>query len=124
MVAGVCICNVRILAACLPVKLTGIYNDAAKGRTMTADELCRGMYYDICTVLDGTDQIRSTKCVINYQRQTMLMRNLCDCINVRNVTVRIAQRLQIDRTGIFLNGSLYLCQIMCIYESGCHTIMG
>ena len=51
------------------------------------------MYDNICTMLDRTDQIWSTKSIVYYNRNAVFMCNLCDRINIRNVTVWISKCL-------------------------------
>ena len=93
VIAGVRCGNVRILTACLPVKLSGLNDDAAKSRSVTADELCRGVNDDVCAMLNGSEQIRGSKGIVNYQGKTMPVCDLCDGIHVGNVAVGIAKRL-------------------------------
>ena len=47
-----------------------------------------------------------------------------DGVDVRNITVGIAQGLQIDRPGIILNGRLNLLQIMRIHECRGDAVLG
>ena len=68
MIAGVSFGDGSVLAACLPVKLTGVNDYAAKRSAVTADELCSGMYYYISAVFDRADKIRSTEGVVDNQR--------------------------------------------------------
>ena len=43
---------------------------------MTADEFCRGVYHNICTVLDGSDKVRCAEGVVDNERQTVLVSDL------------------------------------------------
>ena len=71
MVAGIGIGNLGIFAALLPVKFTGVYDDTAKGGSVTADKLGGGMNHDIRTMLDGSDQIGGTEGVVDDHRQSV-----------------------------------------------------
>ena len=51
------------------------------------------MYDNICTMLDRTDQIWSTKGIVYYNRNAVFVCNLCDRVNIRNVTVWISKCL-------------------------------
>ncbi len=76
------------------------------------------MYDDICTVLNRTDQIRRTKSIVYDQRQAML---ICKRVNIRNITVRIAKRLYVNRSCVILNGCFHLIKIMNVNEAGCNS---
>ncbi len=104
-----------------PVKLARIYNDAAQGCAVSADELGCGMHNDICTVLDRSDQIRCSEGIVDDQRQSVLMCHICPCLNVSHFTVRVAQRLNVERLGIRLNGCLCTGQICGLHEGGGHA---
>ena len=114
MVAWVWLCDGCVLTALLPVKLTGIYDNAAQSSTVTADELCSRVNNNVYTVLDWTNQVWSTEGVIYNNRQTMLVCQLGDRIQIRNITVWVAQRFQVDCLGVLLNCILNLFQIVCV----------
>ena len=97
MVAGVGVSNIAVLAAGLPVELAAVHDDAAQRGAVAADELGSGVDDDVSAMLDGTDQIRGAEGVINDQRQAMLVSDGCDSINIRNITVGVAQSLEVDR---------------------------
>ncbi len=115
--------DVRILAACLPVKLAGFHDNAAEGRAVAADELCSGVYHDVRAVLDGTDQIRGAEGVVDHQRKAVLVCDRCDRIDVRNVTVGVAQRLQIDGTRVVPDRPLDLREIVCVNKGGLDAVL-
>ena len=85
MVAGVGIGDVAELAACLPVELAAVHDDAAQRGAVAADELGGGMNNDICAVLNGTDQVRGAEGIIDDQRQAVLVRDGCNGIDIRCV---------------------------------------
>ena len=66
MVARIRVCDRCVLAACFPVKLTGIYDNATQSCSVSTDKLGSGVNYDICAVLNRADQIRCSKCIVNY----------------------------------------------------------
>ena len=100
------------LAARLPVKGAAVHNDAAQGGTVAADKLCGGMDHYIRAVLDGTDQVRSSEGVVDDQRQTVLMGNLRNGIDVGDVAVGVSQGFQIDG----------LC-ILSVHKRRCNTVL-
>ena len=69
-------------------------------------------------MLKWPDQVWCAEGVIDNDRKSVFVCNLGDSVNVRNVTVRVAQCLQIDGSGVFLNSSLNFLQVMCI-DKGC-----
>ena len=87
VIAGVRLADLREAAAGRPVELTGIDNHAAEGRAVTADKLRGGMDDDIRAVLDGADEIRRAEGIVDHQRQTVAVRNLCNRIDIRNIAV-------------------------------------
>src|SRR3712207_6595220 len=90
---------------------------------MASDELGSGVNNNIGTVLDGTDQIGSTKGVVNDKGNAVLMGQICPGLNVDDITGRVAQGLNIERLGILLNGCLCSCQIRRANESGLDAII-
>ena len=120
-IAGVGVSNRRVLPRCCPVEFSGVHDDTAQGGAMTADKLGRGVDYDIRTVFNGTNKIRSTKCVIHHQRQTVLMGKLRQFVDIGNIAVRIAQSLNVDRPGVFLNGCLHLVKIVDVHKGSCNS---
>lgn len=118
MVAGIGIGDGGIFAACRPVEFAGVNDDTAKCCTVTAEELGSGMHHDICTVFDRTDKIRSAEGVIDYQRQAVLMCKLGQSIDIGNIAVGIAQRLNINGAGIVLNGCLNFREVVNV-DKGC-----
>ena len=90
MIAGVGSCDIRILTACLPVKLTGLNNDTAECCTVSADELCSRMNYDICTVLESSEKIRCTEGIVYYYGKSVLMSDLCYSVYIGDIAVRIS----------------------------------
>ena len=124
VVAGVGCRNVRILAAGFPVELATVHDDTAQGGAVAADELGRGMDHDVRAVLNGTDQVRGAKRVINDQRQAVLVSNGCDGVDIGDITVGVAQSLQIDRLGVGLDGVLHLGQVMGVDKGGGDAKLG
>ena len=74
------------------------------------------MDHDVRAVLDGADQVRRAEGVVNDQRNAVLVGNFSDGVDVGNVGVGVAQRLQIDGAGVLLNGTLDLSQVVGIDE--------
>ena len=82
------------------------------------------MNNDISSVLDRSDEIRCTECVINYNGKSVLMRKLSDRIDIRDITVRIAQSLKIDGSCILFESALYFGEIRGIDECRLDSILG
>ena len=118
MVAGVGIGDVAELAACLPVELAAVHDDAAQRGAVAADELGGGVNNDICAVLNGTDQVRGAEGVIDDQRQAVLVRDGRNGVDIGDITVGVAQSFQIDRLGVGLDSVLHLGQIVCVHKGG------
>lgn len=123
MIAWVCISDCRIFSACFPVEFTGINDNSTKSCSMSTDEFGSGMYNDICSMFDRTDQVWCTECIVNYKWKTMFVSNFCNCIDIRDITVRVTKSFQIDCSCIFLDSIFYFFQVMCIYECSCDSVM-
>ena len=91
---------------------------------MSANELRCGMHHDVRAMLDGSEQIRSSEGIVNYQGKTVLVSDLSDRIHVWNITVGVAKGLQVNGSGVLLNCSLYFSQIMCIHKGGRNSVLG
>ena len=89
---------------------------------MSPDKLGCGMYYNICTMLDGTNQIGSTEGIINHNRQAMLVCQCGHCINIRNIRIGISQGLQKHRLGIRTNSCLDFSLIMNVHKGGLDSV--
>ena len=76
------------------------------------------MNNDISTVLDRADEVRSAEGVVNYERQTVLVRNLCNSLDIRNIGIRVAESLDVSSLSIVLDSAFQFFQIMCINEGG------
>ena len=76
------------------------------------------MYYNICAILNRTNQIRSSKCIVNYQRDLMCMGNICQLADINNIRVWISQSLNIYCLCVLLNSCLYFFKILRI-NKGC-----
>ena len=124
VVAGVGSGDVAVLAAGLPVELSAVHDDAAQRGAVAADELGSGVDDDVSAMLDGTDQVRGAEGVINDQRQAMLVSDGCDGINIRNITVGVAQSLEVDSLGVGLDRVLDLFQIVSVHEGGGDAELG
>ncbi len=81
------------------------------------------MNHDIRAMLNGTDQIRRPKGIINDKGNPMSVGDLRNGVNIRNIAVGIAKRFQIDGAGIFLDGAFHLPEIMRIHKIGLHTVL-
>ena len=85
MVAGVGLGELRELAACCPVEITAVYDNAAEGRSVTADEFGCAMYYDINAEFNGTEQERRSKGSVNDNGDIVAMGDLNEALNVDNI---------------------------------------
>ena len=124
MIAGVRRGDVRILAARLPVKLSGFHDDAAQGRSVAAEELRRGMDHDVRAVLDGADPVGRAEGIVDHEGQAVPMGDFRDGVDVRNIAVGIAEGLQIDRPGVLPDGTLHLLKVMGVHKGGFHPVLG
>ena len=76
MVTWVWLCQRCKFAGCFPVKLTAINNDTTNRSSMSTNKFCCRMYNNVCTILNRTDQIWCSKCIINDKWNLVCMCNL------------------------------------------------
>ena len=104
-----------------PVVAAAVHNDAAERGAVAADELRCGVSHNVCAVLKRANQIGRTEGVVGNKRQTVLVCNLRNRINVRDIGVRVAEGLNVDRLGVRANCALKLRKIVCIDKAGLDT---
>lgn len=124
MIAGVRLCDGSVLTALLPVKLAGVNNNTAERCSVTADELCSRVYYNVCAMLDRTDKVRSTECIVYYKRKSVLVCYLCDSVNVGDIAVGVAERFKVDSLCIILNSVFDFFKVMCVYKCSADAVLG
>ena len=82
------------------------------------------MYHDVGTVLDRTDEERSTERVVDDQGDVVLMGYLCHCLDIRHVGVGVTEGLRIHRLGVGLDGSLQCCEVVYLHDGVGDTQIG
>ena len=118
VIAGVRLGDGGVLPGSRPVKLAGVHDDAAKGGSVAAEELGCGVDDDVRTVLDGADEVGRAEGVVHHQRNAVLVRQLGQGVDVGDVTVGVAQRLNVDGAGLGADGALHFLQIVDVHEIG------
>lgn len=113
--------ELRELAGCSPVELAAIHDDTAESRAVATDELGSGMHHNVGTVFKRTNQIRRTEGIVDHQRNLVLVSNLGDSIDIRDIGMRVAERFDKDKLRVFLDSGFDSLQVMGIYESGFDT---
>ena len=68
VVAGIRLRQRREFSGGFPVEGSALHNHTSDRRAVTADELCRRVYHDVGSVLDGPDQKRSAEGVVDEFR--------------------------------------------------------
>ena len=116
MIAGVRCSELRIAAAGRPVERTGIDDDAAERRAVAAEELRGGVDDDVRAERDDLDPVGRTERVVDDERQAVAVGDGGNGLDVRNVAVRVAQRLEIDGARVRLDGRLDRCGVVRVHE--------
>ena len=73
-------------------------------------------------MLDRTDQIRCAKGIVDDERQTMFVSDLSQCVDIRNIGVRVTKSFNINCLCIRLDSILYLFEVVGIYEGSGDTV--
>ena len=85
---------------------------------MAPKKFCSGMYHNIRSVLDGTDEIRCAEGIVHNKRNAMSVGKGRQRVDIGDVAVGISQGFDVDRPCIFLDRSLHLVKIMDIHKRG------
>ena len=88
------------------IELATVDDDTTEAGSVTANELCSAMHHDISSVLDRTNEVRGTECVVDNQWDAVTVCDLSRALDIRNVRVRVAKGLDIHEFCIWLDGSL------------------
>ena len=124
MVGGVGLSDLGVLATRLPIEVTAVDDHTAQRGTVAADELSCGVNDDVGAVLQRTEQIRGAEGVIDDDRKTVLLGDLGDSVDVGNVGIGVAERLEVDDRSVVLDGTLNLFQVMSIDKRGLDAKLG
>ncbi len=80
------------------------------------------MHNNVRAMFNRTNQIRSSKSIVNNQRKSVLVRNFCNSVNVWNVRIRISQSFNINSFCVRLNRIFKLRKIVRVNKSCCYSI--
>ena len=122
MVAGVRLAEPRIAPRRRPVERAAVHDDAAERRTVPADELGRAVHDDIRAVLDGADQIRRTEGVVDDERNAVRVGDGGERVDVGDVAVRVAERLDVECLGVGTDRGFDLVQVVDVDERGLDAV--
>mmetsp|Transcript_81590 Transcript_81590/g.144079 ORF Transcript_81590/g.144079 Transcript_81590/m.144079 type:complete len:225 (+) Transcript_81590:682-1356(+) len=78
-----------------PVEVAFLDDEAAHGIAMSTERLGGTVHYDVSTVLKWSKQVRRGSGVIHNKRDALLVRNLCQLLQVHNKSSRISNRLAV-----------------------------
>lgn len=121
MITRVRVGDPRIFARFLPIERTAVNDNAADRRSVSADELRRGMNDDVRAVLDRSDEVRGRKRRVNDEGNAVSVRDLRDPLDVRNVRVRVAESFDVKRFRFGSDRLLYLVGVVRIDERRRYT---
>ena len=74
-------------------------------------------------MFDRPDQIRCAESIVYHDRKSVLVRDLRDCIYIRNIAVGITQRLDIDCSRVLFDGRFNLGEVMRVHKCGLYSIL-
>src|SRR5207302_128141 len=106
------------------VKFAAIDDDAANRGTMSTDKLGGRVHNDIGTVLQRLYQVGCRQCVVDNERQTVLVCDIGYGANIQRIQARIAQRLGEDGFGAIINSSAEVLRVAAINEAYIDTEFG
>ena len=91
---------------------------------MAADELGGGVNDDVRAVLDRSDEEGCAEGVVNNDGQSVAVSQLRDRVDVGDVAVGVAERLEIDRSGVVLNRVLDFLEVVRVDKGRCDAVLG
>ena len=106
-----------------PVKFTTVDDNTTDRCSVSSNELCCWMDYDICTVLDRADKIWCCECIIYYEWYSCLMCDVCDLFDIHYLWVRISECLDLDCFCVFFDSCLDSFIIEWIYECSFDSVI-
>ena len=84
----------------LPIECAAVDQQATDGDPMATEKLGRRVTDEICTEVEGAQQIRRRERAIDQQRQPRGMRNLGDARDVEHIESRVTQGFGEEHSGI------------------------
>jgi hypothetical protein len=88
-----------------PVEVTAVNDDTTDGSTVSADPLRKGVNDDVSAVVDGAEEGRRREGGVNDERQVVLLSDGGVFFDVSDVENRVADRFNVDRTGLVIDSS-------------------
>ena len=113
VVACIRLNQLREFAALYPVKLACVNDYAAKGGAVAADVFGCGVDNNVSAVFNRTEKIRCSKGVVNHQRKAVLMGDFGNSVDINDVRVRIADRLDVHNPCILFDSLLENLRSLC-----------
>ena len=87
-----------------PVEAPAVHDNAAQGGSVSSDELGGRVHHNIRAVLNGTDQVRRSKGIVDHQGNAAAMGNISDGADIGYVGIGIAQSLDKHPLGVLPDG--------------------
>ena len=122
VVAVIGLGELRELAGSLPVELAGVHDDAADGRSVSADELGGGVDDDVGAVFDGPQQEGRREGIVDHQRDSVPMGDGRHGFDVDEVGIRVAEGFNEDEFGLGTDGLLEIREVGRVHEGGRHPV--
>ena len=107
VIAFVRLGKLRELAVC-PVEITAVNNNASALNCVTVHILCCGVNNDISAELERSAKYRCRECIIDDERNTVLVCDLCELLNVEDAQCRICESFTENSLCVRLECFLYL----------------
>ena len=102
--------------AIVPGEGASVHHGTADARAVAADEFGEGVYHDVCSVLEGLEQIRCGNGIIHDKRDTSIMGHFCYGFEIIHVVLGIANGFRIDKAGIFIDCPTNILRVRSVDE--------
>ena len=85
VIACIRLCELREFAACLPIEVAAVHNNAAECSTVSSYKLCCRMNNYVNSVVKCTKKIRCCKSCICHKRNIVPVCYFCKCVYINKV---------------------------------------
>ena len=102
----------------IPLKISTVGYHTADRAAVTVDIFGSGVDDNVGSKLDRLYEKSSRYRIVDDKRKSMLMCQLCPCLNVCDIQLRIADRLSEDGPCIVGDCLFYKAEISAIHENG------
>jgi hypothetical protein len=89
---------------------------------MPAQELCQRVQNDVGAVFDRAQEYGRSDCIVDEQRQPVLVRHLRQLLDVADIPCRVPNALAVDRASLVVDQLFQRIRMIRLRESNTHSL--